>query len=324
MSYQGYDLIGDVHGCAHTLRQLLEQLGYQHRQGCYRHPRRKAVFIGDIVDRGNYVREALHTVREMVDAGTATMVLGNHEYNAIAYCTEAKSGSGRRHLREHNERHERQIRETLNQFASYPDEWRQFLDWFRQLPLYLEFENFRVVHACWDGQLIGQLRQQKIFNFSDEQFLHDSAERGCFEWQVADRLLRGTYLPLPNDEVMLSQDGFRRHVYRTRFWSVNPQIHEDLVFQPDPLPSHIAAMALTEREKSRLLHYGSEQKPLFIGHYWQEGEPAPITDNIGCLDYSAVKGGKLVAYRMDCGADLDRSGFVWVDVDPLDICTQGE
>ncbi len=316
---RGYDLIGDVHGCGHTLRQLLELLGYRYRDGCYRHHRRQAIFIGDIVDRGNFVRESLHLVYDMVAAGSAQIVIGNHEYNAIAYCTEAEPVSGRRHLREHNERHESQIRETLQQFEDYAAEWQEFLAWFRQLPLWLDFGHFRAIHACWDQQLVEQLKRQGIYNFSDDRFLHRSAERGSFAWQVADRLLRGTYLPLPNNEVMYSRDGYRRHVYRTKFWSENPQTHQQVVFQPDPLPPHIAAMSLSNREKASLLHYGEEQPPLFIGHYWQEGQPAPITDNIGCLDYSAVKQGKLVAYRMDGENALDAAKFVWVYVDPRDI-----
>ena len=56
---------------------------------------------------------------------------------------------------------------------------------------------------------------------------------------------------------------------------------------------------------------------MFVGHYWMEGDPEPITPNIACLDYSAVKYGKLVAYRMDDERELDRNKFVWVDVPRL-------
>jgi len=37
---------------------------------------------------------------------------------------------------------------------------------------------------------------------------------------------------------------------------------------------------------------------------------------VACLDYSAVKYGKLVAYRMDDETRLDPQKFVWVDVNP--------
>ena len=319
MNSRGYDLIGDVHGCARTLEQLLLRLGYSRQKGCYRHPQRQAVFLGDIVDRGNFIRESLHIVREMVDAGVAHIVIGNHEYNAIAYCTKARPEADGDFLRIHNERHERQIRESLEQFSKYPDEWREFLLWFRNMPLFLEFDAFRVIHACWDQKLISELKQQQTLDFSDDDMLHRSAEHGGFEWQVADRLLRGTYLPIPNNESMTSEDGYHRRVYRTQFWSTTPEVHNDVVFQPDPLPSHIGTLPLSASDRKQLLHYAEEEPPLFIGHYWRKGAPESIRPNIACLDYSAVKQGKLVAYRMDSETQIDRAKFVWVDVDPDDI-----
>lgn len=323
MEFQGYDLIGDVHGCTRSLKQLLEQLGYRHQQGCYRHPSRQAIFIGDIVDRGTAIREALALVRAMVERGCAQIVLGNHEYNCVTYCEPGRPGSGREYLREHNPRHERQIRETLEQMLPFAAEWQDYLNWFRTLPLYLEMPEFRVVHACWDQATIDRLRQLAIIDLTDDQFLHRSVELGSFEWRAADRLLRGTHLKLPNNEVMITAEGFKRHMYRTKFWSEQPCYHRDVVFQPDPLPESIASMALTEQEQDRLLHYGDDQLPLFIGHYWLQGRPAPITANIACLDYSAVKQGRLVAYRMDGESRLSRDKFVWVPVDPRDIDVDG-
>jgi len=39
----GYDIIGDVHGCAAELQRL--RMGYEQRDGCFRHARRQAVFV---------------------------------------------------------------------------------------------------------------------------------------------------------------------------------------------------------------------------------------------------------------------------------------
>ena len=77
-----YDLIGDIHGHAAELRQLLEKLGYSQHGGIYLHPDRKVIFLGDFIDRGPQIREALGIVRVMVESGSALAVMGNHELNA--------------------------------------------------------------------------------------------------------------------------------------------------------------------------------------------------------------------------------------------------
>jgi protein phosphatase len=81
-----FDIIGDVHGCRAELEQLLAELGYhlEHdpagRPVGARHPAgRRAVFVGDLVDRGPDTPGVLRLVMNMVAAGTAFCVAGNHE-----------------------------------------------------------------------------------------------------------------------------------------------------------------------------------------------------------------------------------------------------
>ena len=84
-----FDVIGDVHGCFDELLTLLERLGYEvetrtDADGAegftVSHPEgRKAVFVGDLVDRGPGVVKALKLVMSMVADGSALCVAGNHE-----------------------------------------------------------------------------------------------------------------------------------------------------------------------------------------------------------------------------------------------------
>ena len=64
------DFIGDIHGHADELVELLEvQLGYSLNDGYYQHPERKAFFVGDFIDRGPQIKEVLEIVRPMIDNG---------------------------------------------------------------------------------------------------------------------------------------------------------------------------------------------------------------------------------------------------------------
>ena len=312
---RSYDLIGDVHGCAHTLEHLLERLGYRKHGGVWQHAQRMAVFLGDIIDRGPRIREALHIVRDMVVAGHALCLRGNQEFNPLGWCTPAPAGSGKQYVREHNPRHTRLIHETLEQFAQYPGEWRDFVQWFYDMPLFVDAGRFRVVHACWDADVIATLRAQYPDGCIDEPFLQAAAQPESFANMSFNRLLRGTDMRLPNGMTLTGGDGLTRAFFRTKFWEDDPKTYGDIVFQPDALPAGVAQKPLSPTEKSALLRYGIEEPMLFVGHYWRSGKPAPIRPNLACLDYSAVLYGKLVAYRLDQETRLDPHKFVWVDVE---------
>ena len=79
-----FDIIGDVHGCYEELTNLLDRLGYGLQDGpeaarAIPPDGRRAVFVGDLVDRGPRIPEVLRLVMRMVDEGTAFCVPGNHD-----------------------------------------------------------------------------------------------------------------------------------------------------------------------------------------------------------------------------------------------------
>ncbi len=89
-----FDILGDVHGCCDELEALLEQLGYKPVVAnideplwggpTYVHPAgRKAVFLGDLVDRGPRILDTVRLVRNMVHAGSALCVPGNHDMKLL-------------------------------------------------------------------------------------------------------------------------------------------------------------------------------------------------------------------------------------------------
>jgi protein phosphatase len=76
-----FDIIGDVHGCCDELDALLQKLGYaRNGEGTWAHPEgRRALFVGDLVDRGPRIVDTLKTVMAMAQTGSALCVPGNHD-----------------------------------------------------------------------------------------------------------------------------------------------------------------------------------------------------------------------------------------------------
>lgn len=312
---RSYDLIGDIHGCGQTLERLLEILGYKKRSGIWQHAYRQALFLGDLIDRGPQIRETLHIVHAMVDAGHAYCIMGNHEYYALAWNTPASEQSTDEYVRARSKHHTRLHRETLEQFEEHPYDWEDFNEWFLTLPLFIDAQRFRAVHACWDDRLINMLRTRFADGRVNQAFVQQSAIKGSFADQAFNRLLRGVNLPLPHGMSQTSYDGFTRSSFRTKFWhdDASALTYGDVVFQPDALPGDLAQEPLPTEYLQHVTGYDAQQPLLFVGHYWRQGQPSLIRPNLACLDYSAVNGGKLVAYRLDQEQHLLPESFVWVD-----------
>ncbi|MGW5055140.1 polynucleotide kinase-phosphatase [Actinokineospora sp. NPDC004072] len=114
-----FDVIGDVHGCRAELEDLLAELGYalerdaEGRAVGAAHPAgRRAVFVGDLVDRGPDTPGVLRLVMGMVGAGNAYAVCGNHEQKL------ARALAGRKVTVAHG------LAESLAQLEAEPPEFR--------------------------------------------------------------------------------------------------------------------------------------------------------------------------------------------------------
>lgn len=83
-----FDIIGDVHGCFDELVTLLNRLGYEvstddGKVSVTPPEGRKAILLGDLVDRGPKVGPVLKLVMSMVEAGSALCVPGNHDMKLV-------------------------------------------------------------------------------------------------------------------------------------------------------------------------------------------------------------------------------------------------
>ena len=307
---EGYDIVGDIHGCAETLIALLAKLGYEELDGVYSHPKRRVIFLGDFIDRGFRQREVICLVQRMVEAGRALAVMGNHEFNAIAYSTPDTDGNG--YLRPHTEKNRKQHQAFLEAYESDPRGYADAIEWFRTLPLWLDLGDLKVVHACWDKQSIesiGEVSDGKPL--LDEKLLMSASRKGTWQYNAVETILKGKEIPLGDGASFHDKDGNERYEIRVRWWDRDAITYREAFMGPESARTHIPD---DEINGDHLVDYSHDAPPVFLGHYWLEGDPEPLAPNIACLDYSVAKpGGKLVAYRWSGEQDLKQENYVWVD-----------
>lgn len=293
---QAYDIIGDIHGYADELNTVLEKLGYQegaHAEG------RKVVFLGDFIDRGPKIREVLETVRSMVDQGTALVILGNHEVNAMRFHTRGRDG---KFLRPHSPKNIKQHEATLEQFPD-PAGWGSWIDWFAGLPLSLDLGAIRVVHACWDQQAVDEIER---IGRLESRLLEEYSVPGSAGHETISRLINGPEALLPDGFEHRTADGNMRAEFRVKWWmnleglTCREAIFPDDDSIPDLPPGNLPRTG-----------YPEDAPPTFFGHYAsKEKVPGPVRPNLACLDYGVGKGGFLCAYRWEGETELDPRKFV--------------
>lgn len=319
---RGFDVIGDVHGCADKLEGLLRELGYIESGGAYRHAgsgeERQAIFVGDLVDRGLQQIKTLEVVRAMVDSGSAQIVMGNHEFNAISFATRDPERP-EEFARPHNKKNAKQHKAFTDQIPVDTRLYAYWIEWFRTLPLWLDLGGIRVVHACWNGDEIeGAKDRVSPGTPLPTEFIVRANRKGSPEHRAVEVLLKGPELSLTE----YGQPGFRdknghlRREARIRWWNADGSTLRELAEIPPDSKTKEGTTYPTLPDdpcpKETVFDY-RDAEPVFYGHYWRTGEPRKgedWTDNTVCVDFSAVKGGPLVAYRWHEGQKISFEHFV--------------
>jgi len=291
------DIIGDVHGNVRKLRRMLDELGYVEDEGVYRHARRDAVFVGDLVNRGPHVREVVRIVRAMHEAGQAWCILGNHELNLLAWFTRNARGQW---LKPHTSKARSSLAETLNGSNKRPDpELREILDWLRELPLWLDFGRLRVVHASWHHQAVELLSRRHRWI---EDLIPDSNSRNPSpEQQAVMTITKGPAISVNGSKL------------RVRWW-MDPRgrkLGEVLMPQKTEVQADPDKM-LSAEDYEVFYPYPEDAPPVVFGHYGIPDHPVRYLENVACVDYGAARGGRLCAYRWDGEATFDPDKFVFV------------
>lgn len=313
-----YDLIGDLHGHADELEALLAGLGYVRTHGAWRHPERRAVFVGDFLDRGPKIRETLALVRDMLETGSALAVLGNHEWNHFAWHLPDPDHPGE-HLRRHTPRNDRQVAATLAQVPA--PELASHLAFFRTLPIRLEFAlegprgiaRARVVHACWDDVAHGVIDEALVRHGGiSDSFLIEGSNEESLLFAALEIALKGKEMELAPGDSLTDKDGNLRTLARVR-WYLDPAGQTAATYALPRFPT-ISDAPLPAKVVAEARPYPPDAPPVFVGHYWlRDPAPAPLAPNVACLDYSVAAGGYLCGYRFEGDQDqwLSRWSFEW-------------
>jgi len=267
------DVIGDVHGEIGALRALLQQLGYD-EQGRHREGRR-AVFVGDLTDRGPDSPAVATLVMERVARGLAQCVLGNHELNILR--REPKSGNA--WIIDPTRREQRPGGAYAHCAVASEPFTSRFLAFIAALPLALERDDLRVVHAAWIPGGMQALREARgttleVFQHHEQQVDAQLAMEGLRARadleKAAHKVALATYgkvapplLPAlaecderyqMGNPVRVATSGVER-ITQQPFWSAGQWRMVDRV---------------------RWWEEYTEQVPVIVGHYWRRLAPVAV------------------------------------------------
>ena len=309
------DVIGDIHGRATALENLLLQMGYARRDGVWRHPERIAVFIGDYVDRGKENIRACRIVMDMQEAGAALAIMGNHDFNHIALDTPDPENPGN-YLRPQNKKNLGQAEETRKEFDRSPDDKRIILDWMKTLPLWLDRPGIRIVHAFWSPKDQKTLKPYLaadntiIWKFFPQ--LANGKEADPEAVDARSQLLSGPEDSLPDGISFPDSYGNPRSEVRLKWWKF------------DQLPMNWRDLALVSSEKLKKIpdkglsksvlpvaQPDTDARPVIFGHYCMRQDDLFLSPRHVCVDASVAKGGKLASYRFSGESELNPDNLVF-------------
>jgi len=263
-------VIGDVHGELEALHGLLESLGYDARGGA--HPEgRQLVFVGDLVDRGPDSPGVLRLVKRLVEQGSALCVVGNHELNALRDDP---------HKRRPGEDWWYQRRDARgSRIVSREEKREELMPFLESLPLALERDDLRVVHACWHDSIEDLRRADAVLDAFRRR------ERALAP-QLADLARRG--------EAALARAGLSAADLGRRRPEV-PLVPEYAVHQERKQMGNPVKIATSGVERvARRTFYASDKwrmvervawwqdyaaVPVVMGHYWRRYHPDRSLDD---------------------------------------------
>ena len=304
----GVDIIGDIHGQYDKLVALLAHLGYAESDGVWSHGGRTAVFVGDLIDRGPKQLETVNLVRAMVASRSAQCILGNHEFNAVAWVTPDPRHPGK-FLRDHHKPGNREQHQAFLDVVEGTPLQKDITDWFQSLPLWLDLPGLRVVHACWHQEAMALLAPLLGPNHTlTAQAVLAGSRKGDPVYEAIEVVCKGPEIKLPPGISFEDKGGKVRQEVRVKWWQEDLSTYRQAAIGPPGDMAMIPDVPLPSEWKGQRYR----GPPVVFGHYWFTGRPEVISPMFACVDYSVAKDGPLVAYRFDGERALASEKLAWV------------
>ena len=295
------DVIGDIHGRCEELKRLLSRLGYEPSNGVWSHPERKALFMGDLVDRGPDVPGVLALVKGMADAGAAEVMLGNHEFGVL--CWYMPDGKGD-FLRPHKDRFLNYMGPSVAYFDAHPEARDLYFPWFQSLPIWMEKGGARFVHAYWGPKELDRLAGAQNLNecgWGDPRFRNSKLGR------AAERLIKGPEMKLPDNLVVKNSHDEELRSSRINWWLRQASSLGELLVADIP---QLAGQPIPARVRARYEARPANHPPIFIGHYGFKACPGLLAPNLACVDYQGADRKWIGAYRWNGESELRAESLV--------------
>lgn len=302
-----YDIVGDIHGHYDLLLKLLKELGYQKDGEIYKHPQRKIIFTGDIINRGPKIRATVSLIRKMVESGNAFCILGNHELNAILHSTFDKNG---KLLRKRLARYQLPLMKTLEEYELHQNEYKEVIKWFRTLPIYIDFNDFRVVHGAWNDEYISIYHKYLAGeNKLRKSFLKDYINIPELTTAI-NGLIKGAEFQLPKDFLLKDSKGIVRRNFRIKWWEpAEGKTFKDVSFGNN---FDLPAYTIPKEILPVITSYPITAPPVFLGHYCLKKKALIFQNNICCIDTCVIKSQKLTCYRWNGEKVLSKENLIRV------------
>ena len=148
------------------------------------------------------------------------------------------------------------------QFHGRQNEYEEMISWFSLLPMFIEGEGFRAVHACWDTKSIDYLKSISSDGLLSKNLLEQSTVTSSLLSNAVEVVCKGLEVKLPEGVSFHDKDGTKRHDIRVKWWE-------------DPKGKNFKEMSVVKGLDMKstsfdlpMNHYRPSEVPIFFGHYW--------------------------------------------------------